>query len=146
MVLGDESVRVPGLDRSIDRCCGLVDRHRLLELMEARVTSRKPSAYLLHKTYLGGVPFHVDERAIVPRSFLAELLFTDLFGGEGALVAEPEAIGSVLDLCTGSASIAILAAKVFANARIDAVDLSPAALRLARRNVADIRVGAHGAT
>jgi ribosomal protein L3 glutamine methyltransferase len=136
LVLEGLHLPVDRLDPFLDARLSQAERLRLLDLIEARVTTRKPSAYLLNKTYLGGVAFHVDERAIVPRSFLAELLFTDLFGGEGALVAEPEAVGSVLDLCTGSASIAILAAKVFPNADIHAVDLSAAALELAARNIA----------
>jgi ribosomal protein L3 glutamine methyltransferase len=82
------------------------------------------------------VPFYVDERVIVPRSFIGELLFGGLVG-EGGLIAAPEAVASVLDLCTGGASLAILAARAFPNARLDAVDLSADALEVARRNVAD---------
>jgi ribosomal protein L3 glutamine methyltransferase len=136
LVLEGLHLPVDRLDPFLDARLSRAERLRLLGLIEARVTTRKPSAYLLNKTYLGGIPFHVDERAIIPRSFLAELLFSDLFGGEGALVAEPEAVRSVLDLCTGSASIAILAAKIFPNADVHAVDLSAPALELARHNIA----------
>ena len=110
------------------------ERRRLDALIEARVTSRKPAAYLLNRTYIQGVPFYVDERVIVPRSFIGELLFGGLVG-EGGLIETPEAVESVLDLCTGGGSLAVLAARIFPNARIDAVDLSSDALAVARRNV-----------
>ena len=113
-------------------------RALLLELIERRVAARKPTAYLLNKAYIQGVPFYVDERVIVPRSYIGELLFSNLFGGEGFnLVSDVEAVTRVLDLCTGSGCLAILAAQIFPNAIVDAVDLSPDALEVARRNVAE---------
>jgi ribosomal protein L3 glutamine methyltransferase len=116
------------------------ERERLTSLIEARVTTRKPASYLLEKAYIDGVPFFVDERVIVPRSFIGELLRGGtVVGGEGALISNPGDVASVLDLCTGSGCLAILAAGVFRDARVDAVDLSPAALEVARRNV-----GEHG--
>jgi ribosomal protein L3 glutamine methyltransferase len=132
-----------GLHLPIDRLEPFLDarlvaeeRQRLTDLIEARVATRKPAAYLLGKAYIHGVPFHVDERVIVPRSFIGELLFSGLFDGSSQmLIEDPAAITRVLDLCTGSASIAILAAHVFPQAEIDAVDLSPDALEVARRNV-----------
>lgn len=114
------------------------EREMLLARIEERVVSRKPAAYLTGKAYIQGVPFHVDERVIVPRSFIGELLFSDLFGGEGfALVPDPSGVGRVLDLCTGSGCLAILAARIFPNAEVDAVELSPQALEVARGNIAD---------
>ncbi|MBN9061961.1 MAG: ribosomal protein L3 N(5)-glutamine methyltransferase [Rhizobiales bacterium 65-9] len=114
------------------------ERARLLSLIEARVATRKPAAYLLNKTYLQSAPFYVDERVIVPRSYIAELLFrNDVVGGAGALIPQPEEIGSVLDLCTGSGCLAVLATRAFPNARVDAVDLSADALAVARRNIED---------
>jgi ribosomal protein L3 glutamine methyltransferase len=114
------------------------ERELLLGRIEERVVKRKPSAYLTRRTYIRGIPFHVDERVIVPRSFIGELLFTDLFGGEGfAIVPDVAAVGRVLDLCTGSGCLAILAAHVFPNAEIDAVELSPQALEVARLNIAE---------
>lgn len=104
----------------------------ILDLIERRVRTRKPASYLVNKAYIQGYPFYVDERAIVPRSFIAEIL-----NGEGTPVADPDAIESVLDLCTGSGCLAILAAHLYPNARVDAVDLSADALDVARRNVAD---------
>jgi ribosomal protein L3 glutamine methyltransferase len=110
------------------------ERRKLDALIEARVVTRKPAAYLLNRIYIQGVPFYVDERVIVPRSFIGELLFSGLVG-EGGLIETPEAVESVLDLCTGGGSLALLAARVFPSARVDAVDLSPDALAVARRNV-----------
>jgi ribosomal protein L3 glutamine methyltransferase len=113
----------------------------ILDLIARRVTSRKPAAYLVNKIYMRGLPFYVDERAIVPRSFIGELLDSH-FGGEsdagrGALIDDPAAVESVLDLCTGSGCLAILASRRFPNAAIDAVDISKDALEVAARNVAD---------
>jgi len=113
----------------------------ILDLIARRVTTRQPAAYLVNKIYMRGLPFYVDERVIVPRSFIGELLDSH-FGGEdngesGSLIDEPLAVETVLDLCTGSGCLAVLASRNFPNARIDAVDLSEAALEVAARNIAD---------
>ena len=114
------------------------EREALLARIEERIVKRKPAAYLTHKAYIQGIPFHVDERVIVPRSFIGELLFSDLFGGEGfSLVQDVTAISRALDLCTGSGCLAILAAHVFPNAEVDAVELSPQAAEVARLNIAE---------
>ncbi len=105
----------------------------VLRLIEARIRTRKPAAYLVRKTYVQGVPFYVDERVIVPRSYLGELLAGDLFGDDG--LVEPERVTRVLDLCTGSGCLAILAALRFPGATVDAVDISKDALAVARINV-----------
>ncbi|OGS97712.1 MAG: ribosomal protein L3 N(5)-glutamine methyltransferase [Gallionellales bacterium RIFCSPLOWO2_02_FULL_57_47] len=105
----------------------------VLSIIQRRVEQRIPAAYLTHEAFLGDFSFYVDERVIVPRSFIAELLREQL----SPWVAEPEEISSVLDLCTGSGCLAILAANAFPNASVDAVDLSPAALSVAEHNVAD---------
>jgi len=112
----------------------------ILDVIERRVTTRKPAAYLVNKIYMRGLPFYVDERVIVPRSFIGELLDSH-FGGEngegGSLIDDPAAVESVLDLCTGSGCLAILASRAFPNAEVDAVDISRDALDVAARNVAD---------
>ena len=114
------------------------EREKLARTIEARITTRKPAAYLTKKTYIHGVPFYVDERVIVPRSYIGELLFSGLFGGDGHnLIEDPKSVNSVLDLCTGSGCLAILAAGIFPNATIDAVELSADALDVARINVKD---------
>ena len=105
----------------------------VLGIIQQRVEKRIPAAYLTHQALLGDFSFYVDERVIVPRSFIAELLLEQL----SPWIAEPDEINSVLDLCTGSGCLAILAAHAFPNAHVDAADLSPDALSVAERNVAD---------
>jgi ribosomal protein L3 glutamine methyltransferase len=134
LVLEGLSLPVDALDPFADAKLLGAERRRLDDLIAARVATRKPAAYLLNRAYIQGVPFYVDERVIVPRSFIGELLFHGLVG-EGGLIEAPEAIESVLDLCAGGGSLAILAARVFPRARIDAADISPDALAVARRNV-----------
>jgi len=111
----------------------------ILDLIGRRVSTRKPAAYLVNKIYMRGLPFYVDERVTVPRSFIGELLDSHFAGedGEGASLMDPLAVESVLDLCTGSGCLAILAARHFPNASVDAVDISKDALAVAARNVAD---------
>jgi ribosomal protein L3 glutamine methyltransferase len=134
IVLEGLKLPIDALDPFLDARLTRPERARLLALIDARVETRKPAAYLLNKAYVQGVPFYVDERAIVPRSFIGELLFHGLVGA-GALIDDPDAIDSALDLCAGGGSLAILAARVFPNAAIDAVELSADALAVARRNV-----------
>src|ERR1700730_7475872 len=113
---------------------------RILDVIDRRVTTRKPAAYLVNKIYMRGLPFYVDERTIVPRSFIGELL-DQHFGGDdeegGSLIDDPLSVERVLDLCTGSGCLAILASRNFPNAAIDAVDISKDALEVAARNVRD---------
>ena len=111
-------------------------------LVERRIRTRKPAAYLLKRIYMRGVPFYIDERAIVPRSYLGEILDSELFAGESFSLVPRRRFGvrRVLDLCTGSGCLAILAALRFPKAKVDAVELSKDALEVARRNVADHRL------
>jgi ribosomal protein L3 glutamine methyltransferase len=116
---------------------------KILGLIGRRVTTRKPAAYLVNKIYMRGLPFYVDERTIVPRSFIGELLDSH-FGRDdddneegGSLIDDPALVGRVLDLCTGSGCLAVLASRNFPNAAIDAVDISKDALQVAARNVSD---------
>jgi ribosomal protein L3 glutamine methyltransferase len=114
---------------------------KILDLIARRVASRKPAAYLVNKIYMRGLPFYVDERTIVPRSFIGELLESHFSGenGEdgGSLIDDPSSVAGVLDLCTGSGCLAVLAARAFPNAEIDAVDISRDALDVAARNIGD---------
>ena len=97
-----------------------------------------PAPYLVKRAYIHGVPFYVDERVIIPRSYIGELMFSGVFGGEDAsLIEDVSQVTSVLDLCTGSGCLAIIAAGIFPDADIDAADLSDDALDVARINVAD---------
>jgi ribosomal protein L3 glutamine methyltransferase len=118
---------------------------QILDVIARRIATRKPAAYLVNKIYMRGLPFYVDERVIVPRSFIGELL-DQHFGGQdmeagGALIDDPASVNSVLDLCTGSGCLAILASRHFPNAGIDAVDISKDALEVATRNVAEYGLG-----
>ena len=113
---------------------------KILGLIERRVTTRKPAAYLVNKIYMRGLPFYVDERTIVPRSFIGELLDSHFGGGDddaSSLIGDASEVESVLDLCTGSGCLAILAGRHFPNAAVDAVDISKDALAVAARNVGD---------
>jgi ribosomal protein L3 glutamine methyltransferase len=99
-------------------------------ILRARIESRKPAAYLTHEAWLQGVPFYVDERTIVPRSFIAELL------AEGSI--DPwlsDSTRRVLDLCTGNGSLAVLAAMAYPDVTVDAADISPDALAVAQINI-----------
>jgi ribosomal protein L3 glutamine methyltransferase len=117
----------------------VAESKHILDLIGRRVTTRKPAAYLVNKIYMRGLPFYVDERVIVPRSFIGELLDSHFAGddGESASLMDPFNVESVLDLCTGSGCLAILAARHFPNATVDAVDISKDALAVAARNVAE---------
>ncbi len=116
------------------------ERARLLTLIEARISLRLPVPYLVGAAYMRGVRFHADRRALIPRSFIGDMLADHLAGAGGLPVDATTKVRRVLDLCTGSGCLAILAALAFPRASIDAADLSPAALALARRNVATHRL------
>ena len=112
------------------------EKAMLTKLIDDRVTTRKPAAYLLKRTYMHGIPFYVDERVIIPRSYIGEMLVKGLFDEAGlGFDIEPENITSVLDLCTGSGCLAILAANTFHNAIISGADISTDALDVARINL-----------
>lgn len=134
MVLEGLHLPVDQLEPWWDARLTVEERRRLSGLIDARVTTRKPAAYLLQKSYLQGIPFYIDERALVPRSFIAEILCDDNCFSP---IVDPAAVTRVLDLCTGSGCLAIVAAYLFPEAQIDAVDLSADALDVARRNIAE---------
>jgi ribosomal protein L3 glutamine methyltransferase len=117
----------------------------ILDVIARRIATRKPAAYLVNKIYMRGLPFYVDERVIVPRSFIGELLDSHFSGGDddqgGSLIEDPLGVENALDLCTGSGCLAILASRHFPNAAIDAVDVSKDALEVAARNVSDYGLG-----
>ena len=130
-----EALRLPitRIDPWLDLVPTAPEKARLMTLIEARIALRMPAPYLLEAAYMHGVRFHIDRRALIPRSFIGDLL-----AGGALPTAKPRRI---LDLCCGSGCLAILAALAFPRAKIDAVDLSPGALALARRNVATHRLG-----
>ncbi len=109
------------------------ERADLAALFGRRIDERVPAAYLTREAWLGEFRFYVDERVIVPRSFIAQLLPDGL----APLVGDPGRVASALDLCTGSGCLAILLAHAYPEADVDAVDLSSDALAVAQRNVSD---------
>src|SRR5258708_28965524 len=136
--LGLEGRRLPidRLEPYLDLKPTAAERARLLTLIDARVSLRLPAPYLVGAAYMHGVRFQADRRALIPRSFIGDML------ADGVLpIGDPSRIRRVLDLCTGSGCLAILAAFAFPHARIDATDLSAGALALARRNVRAHRLG-----
>lgn len=121
------------LDPVLDRRLSRGELAAVSAVLRRRVRERTPAAYLTREAWLGDFRFYVDERAIVPRSFIAELLRDGL----APWIADVRRVQSVLDLCTGSGCLGVLAALAFPDARIDAADLSAEALRVALRNVKD---------
>ncbi len=124
------------LDSDTDKAVAHREARRVLDLFDRRIHTRKPAAYLTGEAWLGGLRFRVDERVVVPRSHVAGLLDERL----APWITAPNAIRSALDLCTGSGCLAVLLARAFPRARVDAADLSPAALAVARINVGKYRL------
>ena len=116
------------------------DEARAIALVDERIATRKPAAYLTKEAWLQNVPFYVDERVIVPRSFIAELLADG--EGEGTLDAWlSDRTQRVLDLCTGNGSLAVIAAMAYPEVSVDACDISGDALAVARINVDKHKLG-----
>jgi ribosomal protein L3 glutamine methyltransferase len=113
------------------------ERQKALQYIDARCDKRVPAPYLTHEAWLQGYAFYVDERVLVPRSPIAELLMTQL----SPWVLDPYEVTSILDVCTGSGCLAIIAAHQFPEAFVDVTDISSQALEVAQRNVAE-----HGLT
>ena len=116
-----------------------LERKHLAHLIEQRITKRTPTAYLLREAWLRGFKFYVDERVIVPRSFIAELLDFNEEGEHGLQpwIEHPELINSAVDICTGSGCLGILLANAFPDASIDVVDISPDAITVCNINIAN---------
>ena len=123
------------LEPHLDRSLTPAQSRAAKALLDKRVRTRKPAAYLTHEAWLGKHRFYVDERVIVPRSFIAEKGVRSLFAPKRDLTPF-----SILDLCTGSGCLAILAALEFPQAKVDAADVSDDALAVARKNVADYKL------
>ncbi len=130
LVLWRLGLPLDDLDSVSNRPVASAERAQLATLLEARISTRKPLAYLTNEAWLQGVPFYVDERVIIPRSFIAELL-----ADESIDPWLSEDTHRVLDLCTGNGSLAVLAAMVYPDVAVDAADISLDALAVARINV-----------
>jgi len=126
-----------GLARSLAYELTARKRRSAARLIEERVRTRRPLAYLLKEAWLGEHRFYVDGRVIVPRSFIAELLRDRL----APWISRPMQVSRALDLCTGSGCLAVLLALAFPHATVDAIDISPSALAVARRNLRAYRLG-----
>ena len=109
---------------------------QVLAVIERRTSERVPAAYITNEAWLGTYAFYVDERVLVPRSFIAELI-PNFFS---PWVSDPFAVENVLELCTGSGCLAIMMADAFPNAVVDAVDISKDALAVAERNIRDYKL------
>jgi len=142
------------LEPHLERRVTAVEARKVRALLDRRARTRKPAAYLIHEAWLGPHRFFVDERVIVPRSYIFELLENGVrldfepvpfLGKRGRKKGTGSKSNltpfSILDLCTGSGCLAILAALAFPGARVDAADISEDALDVARRNVADYKLG-----
>jgi ribosomal protein L3 glutamine methyltransferase len=130
LVMWQLGLPLDDLESVSNRPVAQAERAQVATLLGARIATRKPAAYLTHEAWLMGVPFYVDERVIIPRSFIAELLVDesiDPWLGEDTK--------RVLDLCTGNGSLAVLAAMTYPDVLIDAADVSVDALAVARINV-----------
>ena len=130
LVLWQLGLAVDDLDSVANQPVAPVDKAQVAMLLESRIATRKPAAYLTNEAWLMGVPFYVDERVIIPRSFIAELL------EDGSI--DPwlsDTTQRVLDLCTGNGSLAVLAAMAYPDVSVDAADISADALAVARINV-----------
>jgi len=109
---------------------------QVLAVIERRVVERVPAAYITNEAWLGSYNFYVDERVLVPRSFIAELIPNQF----APWVSDPDAVENVLELCTGSGCLAIMMADAFPNAVVDAIDISKDALAVAERNLRDYKL------
>ena len=136
LILEGLGLPIADLESVIDRSLGDDERARVTTLVERRIDTRMPAAYLLGRAYVGGFGFATDERALVPRSYIGELLAAAIADDAPLPFIAGLEVNSILDLGTGSGCLAILAALAFPGASIDAVDKSADALQLARTNVA----------
>jgi len=140
LVLWSLKLPLDALEAKAKQVVSEAELARAVDLVDARITSRQPAAYLTREAWLQNVPFYVDERAIVPRSFIAELLADgEQTGTLDAWLSEDT--HRVLDLCTGNGSLAVIAAMAYPDIVVDASDVSEDALAVARINVERHQLG-----
>jgi ribosomal protein L3 glutamine methyltransferase len=109
---------------------------RIIEVIEKRSTLRVPASYITHEAWLGSYRFYIDERALIPRSYIAELITTQF----SPWIIDPDGVTDILELCTGSGCLSIMMADAFSKAKIDAIDLDASALEVASRNVEEYKL------
>ena len=131
LVMGALHLPLDTLENFLDARLTSAEREKLAGFIEARVTKHTPTAYLLKEAWLQGFKFYVDERVLIPRSFIAELLAQDL----SPWIEYPEMIESAADICTGSGCLGILLADSFPNAAIDVIDISQDAIDVCNINI-----------
>lgn len=131
LVLHALGLPLDALTPNLERRLTAAQARRVAALVDERIRTRKPAAYLTHEAWLGAHRFHVDARVLIPRSYIAELLREELAPWA------PRTVRTALDLCTGSGCLAILTALAFPTARVTGSDISAEALAVAHRNVAD---------
>lgn len=133
LVLRSLGIELEYEDKFLDAALTQDERQFILNQISRRCDELVPTAYLTKEWWLTGHRFFVDDRVLIPRSFIAELIEEEF----QPWVKDPEEITSVLDMCTGSGCLAILASECFPNAEVDAVDISEGALEVAEKNIAD---------
>ena len=138
LLLATLNLPIDNVDPWLDARLTTAERQAIAAVISKRIETRKPAAYLTNTAYIQGRKFYVDDRVIVPRSLIGELLAQDRLA---AVVPDALAVNRVLDLCTGSGCLAILAAEAFPAAEIHASDISDDALAVAERNIRDYRLG-----
>jgi len=138
LILATLDLPIEDINPWLDCRLTAAERDNVEFVISTRIETRKPAAYLTNTAYIQCHKFYVDERVIVPRSFIGELLVQDHLS---AIVPDQLAVTRVLDLCTGSGCLAILAAEAFPNAQVDASDISEDALAVAQRNIRDYGIG-----
>ena len=136
LILHSLHLPVDRLEPFLDAALTATEIDAVHDRINTRIQSRLPASYLTNEAWLGDFRFYVDQRVIIPRSHIAELLREQL----QPWVSDPEAVGQCLDLCTGSGCLAILLAHAFEQAQVDATELSADALEVAKRNVNDYRL------
>jgi len=131
LVMGALHLPLETLENFLDAHLIRTERKKLASFIEARVTQHTPTAYLLKEAWLHDFKFYVDERVLIPRSFIAELLIEDLH----PWIEYPEMVESAADICTGSGCLGVLLANSFPNAMIDVIDISPDAIDVCKINI-----------
>lgn len=131
LILHTLSLPLDNLDPFLDAKLLPEEIEAIFKAIERRTTERVPAAYITNEAWLGNYRFYVDERVIVPRSFIAELIPEQFL----PWIKDPSAVQNILELCTGSGCLSIMLADAFSNAQVNAVDISSEALAVAQRNV-----------